>query len=495
MKTAHKKVKLIVRSSLFLAVGALSFAALTHTTKSANLTSVSVTLSNARPSFRGALGAGNTVGSSIATIDTDAGDYPSTSSAQLVEGDVLAIGDGATLNSYTVATTSGEANINLTAALVSGDTDAGDDVISTISATHTVRFTTASAVTDGTFQILVPALTDDGASSDGIPDGGFFDYGDTAPTVTCPSNLTGYTFGASTAAPSSVTLNGIDYHEFTCPYTGAGAVSTAFDGTTNDAITIDSIINPAPDTGHTTGTADTHQIIIRHLDSGSSVVDETTVAVGVIEAVRVLATIPPQLTFQIIGTSSGSSACGLTTDVATTPTTVDFGDISISSFKTAAQTLTVSTNATNGYAVTALANDQMGRNGGACAGDPLSSADTDCIQDSRGDTSTMSHTVEDEFNSTATKGFAYSLHDSNGSISNGSAEAFSYDDTTGGCTGTFCARHFADEEGGQSAEEIFGSNQTADNENLQVCYRIIAPTEAESGFYENAVKYTATATF
>lgn len=486
------QTKRLLTTSLFLTLCILSGAVVTQHLQSANLTEVSVTLSNARPSFRGALAAGNSAGSSQAIINTTAGDYPSTSSGQLVEGDSLAIGENGSLGTYTVATTSGESTINLTSSLAAGDADLGDDVISTISATHTIRFTTVSAITDGSFRILVPALTDDGASADGIPDGGFFDYGTTAPTVTCPANITGYTFAAGTAAASSVTINGIDYHAFECGYTGSGGVGTAFDGTTNDAITIDSLINPAPDDTHTLGTADTHPIIVQHLNNSSESVDETTVSVGVVEAVRIMATVPPQLSFQVIGVGAGTSACGVSTDVASTPVGVDFGKISITSFKTAAQSLTVSTNATNGYTVTAIANDQLGRDGGACTGDALTATDNDCIQDSRGDTSTMSHTVEDEFNNSATKGFAYSLHDSNGSMT---GEAFSYTDTTGGCTGSFCAKQFADLEGAQSPETIFSSSSTADNENLYVCYRIIAPTEASAGFYENFVQYNATATF
>lgn len=459
--------------------------------QSASLTSASITLSNARLSFRGALASGNTVGSSIVTINTTAGAYPSTSSAQLVEGDVARIGSAGTLNSYTVASTSTLSTFNITTALASGDTEAGDDVISSISATQTVRFTTVNAIANGRFRVLVPALTSNAASADGIPDGGYFDFGASAPTVTCPADVSStYDFVTGTATASTITIAGNDYHSFECAYSGTGAVGTAFDGTSQGAITINSLINPAPKTNHTTGTADTYNIIIQQLDAVSTlnVQDSTTVTVGVIEAVKVTATVPPQLTFKVLGLASGVSACGTNTTVTTTSAAVPFGEIAIDAFSHAAQSLTVSTNATNGFVVTAIENDQLGKDGGVCTGD---STATDCIRDSIGNNSTMSHTTSDEWTSTSAKGFGYSLHD----VNTTTTEAFSYNTSSGTCTGTFCARQFADEEGSQTAQTIFSSTTVSDNQNLYVCYRIVANTTTQAGNYENYIRYTATATF
>jgi hypothetical protein len=319
-----------------------------------SLTSVSDTLSNARLSFRGALTAANLAGTTQVVINTTPNAYPSTSTAQLVEGDVVRIGEAGSLGSYTVASTSSLSTFSTTAVLAAGDADTGDDVISSISATHTVRFTTANAIQNGRFRILVPALADNGASSDGIPDGGKFDFGASAPTVTCPSDITGYDFVGGTASASAITIAGSDYHAFECPYSGTGGNGTVFDGTTNGAVTINSLINPAPSTGHTTGTADAHNVVVQHIDSSFAVADATTIQVGIIEAVRVTASVPPQLTFRIIGLAGGVSACGTTTTVTTTPASVPFGEISIDAFSIAAQSLTVSTNAANGFVVTAI---------------------------------------------------------------------------------------------------------------------------------------------
>lgn len=452
---------------------------------SASLTTVSVTLSNSRLSFRGALETGNTVGSTQVTIDTTG--YPSTSTEQVVEGDVLAIGNSSSLGTYTVASTSSLTVIDITSGLLAGDSEAGDDIISTASATHTVRFTTASALTNGRFRILVPALDNDAASSDGIPDGGQFDFGSTAPTVTCPADITGYDFVTGTASASAITLSGRDYHAFECAYSGAGATSSPFDGTTNDAIVINSLINPAPKSGHTTGTADAYQVIIQHFNSSFTVVDQTAVGIGVIEAVKVTALVPSQITFAIAGVASGVSSCGVNTDVATSTSSVPFGELIVGSFKDAAQTLTISTNAVNGYSVTAVANDQLGRNGGTCLGDNTGS---NCIRDSAGDTTTMTHSVSDEWTSTGNKGFAYSIHNADAS-----SVPFQYTSTTGGCSGTFCARQFADAEDSQGAVQVFNSSTVADSENINICYRIVVSATTAAGDYENFVTYTATSTF
>lgn len=459
--------------------------------RSASLTSVSVTLSNSRLSFRGRLASGNTSGASQVTIVTTAGLNPSTSSAQLQESDQVSIGEAGSLGSYTVSNTSPDAYFTVTPVLQSGDADTGDDVVATQSASHTVRFTTANAVTNGKFRILVPAHPTGAAASDGIPDGGYFDYGTSTPTVTCPSSFTGYSFSAGASFASYVTLAGNKYHAYECGYTGAGAIGTVFDGIAHGAIVISSIINPAPRGNHTLGTADSHKVIVQHLDSNGDVVDTSTSAVGFIEAVKVSASVAPQISFRIIGVPSSTTACGVSTNVATTSTAVPFGELSIDAFTNAAQTLAVSTNAINGYTVTATANDQLGKDGSVCLND---SPSPNCIPDSKGNGSNMSHTSPAEWTSTAAKGFAFSLDDNN---SSGLSPAFKYNTVGGNCSGTYCARQFADAEDStpQNPVQIFGHSTVADNQNLMVCYRAIISATQAAGNYENYITYTATATF
>lgn len=478
--------KLLASAVLLTAMVAAGFL---QTSQSASLTNVSVTLSNSRLSFSGAMAAGNTAGSSQVIINDTTGDWPSTDSAQIVSGDSFTIGNDGTATNYTVTSIDTSNTFNVTPVLEANDVDAGDIVISTQSATHTVRFTTANAIANGAFRILVPSVANDANSQDGLPDAGNFDFSNSAPTVTCPADIANYDFVGGTATASAVTIGSQEYHSFECRYSGSGAIGSAFDGTTNDAIVINNLINPAPKVGHSAGLADTYRIVVQHLNSSYSAADTTTTSVGIIEAVRITASVAPQITFEINGVPSGTTACGVSTDVTTTAAAVPLGELSISSFTNAAQSMEVSTNATNGYTVTALANDQMGRNAGTCLGDNTGG---DCIPDSVGDNTAMSHTASDEWNTTSVKGLAFSMDDVNTS---GVTPVFEYTTATGNCTGTFCARQFADAEDSQTATQIFSSNDVADQHNLYMCYRAVISSTQAAGDYENNITYTATATF
>lgn len=464
-------------------------------TRSASLSMVSVTLSDSRPSFRGALAAGNSVGTSKVTINTTDGAYPSSSSAQLVVGDTLRIGEAGSLGSYTITEVIDNGNdntFNVTPVLLAGDTDVGDDVIATSAADLTVRLTTKNAIENGAFRILVPADSDNASATDGIPDGGGFDFGTSAPTVTCPTDIPGeYDFVAGTATASAVTIGATDYHAYECRYSGPGAIGTVFDGTTHDAFVISSVINPAPtQTGHIIGYADTYNVVVRQLDTTYTTADATTVSIGVVEAVRVTATVAPQITFQISGVSNGTSVCGATTDVDTTASLVPFGTLSILSFTNAAQGLAVSTNAPNGYAVTAVENDQLGLDGGTCLGDNTGAY---CIPDSVGDTSGMSDTASDEWSANTVKGFAYTLEEVN---TTGAVPSFEYDTSGGNCDGSGdCFRQFPDAEDSEAPQNLFTSNTVADNDNVYICYRSVISAIQAAGDYTNYLTYTATATF
>jgi len=137
--------------------------------------------------------------------------------------------------------------------------------------------------------------------------------------------------------------------------------------------------------------------------------------------------------------------------------------------------------------VTAVESDQMGLAGATCAGDNTSGT---CIPDSVGDNTTMNHSTIDEWNTTAAKGFGYSIENADaGTV------PFEYTTATGSCTGTYCARQFADAEDSQLPQEIFGNTTVADTQNIDVCYRAVISSIQSAGEYENYVTYTATATF
>ena len=303
---------------------------------SGEFTSTSATLNNARLSFHSALEGAQTIGSSLVTIDTT--NYPSESVLQLQNLDTVLIND----TEYTVATTIDNASdntFNLTAGLDTSDVADNLGVYASQSATLTIRLTTVSALSAGSFRILVPAVSATSTSHDGYPDSGGFEFGNTDGTpasIACPVTASYGTFTATStnAEIASVTLGGVNYHSFVCDYDGAGAVGTIFDGggSNEEAFVISNLINPAPKTvssNHTLGQADTYSVIIQQRDSLDAVIDQTTTKIGVIDAVKVSASVAPQITFTIEGLNSNTPVCDINTDVTTTPLSIPFSELTI----------------------------------------------------------------------------------------------------------------------------------------------------------------------
>jgi hypothetical protein len=339
-------------------------------------------------------------------------------------------------------------------------------------------------VNNGSFRILIPAVSNATNAKDGIPDAGGFDYGSVAPTVTCPASITGYTFSAGVPSPSAVTINGQAYHSFTCSYTGTGVNGQAFN-TSGHQIVINSLINPAAKALHVEGTADTYKILVQNLDNSNAVIDQTVGSLAVVESVRITATVDPQITFRIAGVGAGASTCGLTTTVLTTSATVPFGSLSIGAFSVAAQTLSVSTNAVNGYAVTAMSNDSLGRAGNAChvAGGSLTG--NPCIPDSPGDSGTMTYLVPNTWVTASNYGLGYTVGDGHSTTIN--------TDFSGSKFLVF--PEFVVTAQSTAPHLLFSGTGVVDNGNVNLCYQAsIGPTQA-AGDYTNNITYTATATF
>ncbi len=437
--------------------------------QSANLTNTKDTLETSRLSFDGKNGENLTANSTIIKIASSGA--PSTSTANLFPGDtIIYLGSG---NSYTVDQIIDASQFSITSGLASADADNGDEFIVKRTASHTVSFTTASAIPNGAIRVRIKA----GSSNfnDGRPDQDGWDFNSiTASSINCPGDVAGYyDFVSPTATVSGGSGCPSGYHCFECRYSGPGKANQ------NLTITIGGstkLINPAPASSHTVASADTYPVIVENLDNSHSVIDSTTVKVAVIESVRVSATVEPLINFSISGVSAGTSACGTTTDVATTATTVPFGSLAISSFTNAAQQLEVSTNADNGYVVTAIENHPLARIDNSSV----------TIPDTPGDSSNASETTSDEWASTSTKGFGYSLENIDAS-----SVAFSYNESGR----TFSARQFAASSDSENPQTLFSSSTVADAEDVYVCYRAIVSATQEAGDYWNAITYRATATF
>ena len=449
---------------------------------SANLTSVKDTLQSSRISFNGRVdSSGTTVGSSRVKIQTSASAPAySVTTAPLRSQDSLTIGTG----TYTVVDIFDTDEFDVTPVLASGDADNNDVIYLKSKPRHTVTFTTASAVANGFFQILIPA--DATTPNDGAPDDQGYDF-NTSVDVTAPSDV-GATFdfvaGVATVSGGTGCTSPANYHCFEFHYSGVAAIGQAFTlyiGNTNGTNTP---IAPAP--GDTTeGTAESYPIIVKNFGNQANPntatpVDTTSARVAHIEAVRVTATVDPTISLSIAGVSSGATRCGVSTDITTTALAVPFGTMTLNTFKTLAHDVTVSTNATGGYVVTASENDQLGKDG----------ATSPNIADAPGNTTLESESVSDEWTTATVNGFGFSIQNVDAA-----SVPFQYTTATGNCTGTFCSRQFADITGGETAQTVFSSTTVANAENVYICYRLSVGATQAAGDYENQITYTATGTF
>lgn len=487
VKWAYKLVLALFILSLFQ--GWIFF----HPTEldSATLTNAKDVLENSRLSYSTTLNGDHSIGATTIEITTSA--QPDTDTNHLFPGDTVIIDSG----SYTVSTIVDIDTFTITSGLADGDNGNGDPIYVRQTATHTVSFTTVSAVADGVIRISIPATENDTNDSDTKPDQDGFDlYGVADSDITCPSDGgVGSPYDFESTEGEATDAAGGGWHTFQCRYSGSGSGSTALTmtiGSTNE------LINPAPKSGHIQGKADPYTIGIQNLlgiASDYAVVDSVDIKVVLIEAVRVTATVESSLSFTIAGRSSGSTSCGQAANITTTVYSVPFGSLSAANtFTNGAHDLEVSTNAADGYSVTVGANDQMGLAGVACTGDVGEA--NNCIQDTICDSPACDHTSTNvnDWETAGNNGLGYSLESSDG---NNNAE-WEYDGTSGNCDGTgedFCAAQFADSEDGQTGQQIMSDNGPVDSENIYICYRISISGTQPAGNYYNTLTYIATPQF
>lgn len=475
---------------------------------SGNLYSASDTLSNSRLSFYGYVNGAHSAGTTTINITTSRSSYmpPDINTNHLFPLDRISIGpngycDTSGTTPCQVSTVQSSSAFTLVKGLRVGASN-GDPIYATESAIHNIAFTTQTTVANGSVVVYIPAGGSNSATSqDGAPDGGpnaGFDLnGITSANVTCPTGG-GVSWGSPTVTAYQL-VGSNRYHKFSCSYTGT-LTSTSLTMTIGN--TTKALVNPAPKVNasytHAQGTADSYNVLIQLLDSGSNIIDDVIVTVSPIEGVLVSATVNPSLTLTIAGQNSGT-ICGQTLNVTgSTAYSVPFGDITqTSTFLNAAQKITVSTNATSGYYLKVAEDDEMSADLNGDGIPETTLADTTC------DDSLCTHTTSDHWNSTSTYGFGYSLQNIDAHTI-----AFQYSDTTGNCAGgTYCARNFACVDNlnpanptacstnDASAQTIASSTTVAANEDLYVCYRLnIGPTQP-AGYYQTRIYYIAYGTF
>jgi len=450
------------------------------------LTSTKDTLQQSRLSLHARIdSAGTTTGSSNVRILGTTGLDSAGSQANTITTSTLKPGDSVIIgtNTYTIVGVADATNFTVSPVLIAGDTDNTDPVYFKSKPQHTITFSTATAVANGFFQILLPA--DVTTPNDGLPDDAGYDFNTAVDVVAADVGVYNFVTGVATVAGGVGCTAPANYHCFEVHYSGAGSIGQAITITIGNTNGTNTPVAPAASTSHTEGTADSYSVLVKNFaaeanPNTASPIDATTGKVAHIEPVRVTATVDPTINFAITGISSGATRCGVTTDVTTTATSVPFGTMALNSFKNLAHQLTVSTNASSGYVVTASENDQLGKDG----------ATTPFIPDSLGNGGAMSESASAEWTTNTVNGFAFSIQNVDAAT-----VPFQYTTATGNCSGTFCARQFADIIGTETPQTIMSSTTVANAEDIYVCYRLSVGATQAAGDYQNQITYTATGTF
>ncbi len=205
-------------------------------------------------------------------------------------------------------------------------------------ANHTIDFTTPTGVTSGqTITITFPS----GFTMTSIAFGDV-DLKDDGTDLAIAATPAGATWGAAVS----------------------GQVLTLTNGTT--AVTAGSVMELQIGTHATFGTTGTNQITNTTVGSyvisiGGTMTDSASLRIALIDAVTVTASVDTSLTFTVAGITTGVTVNGdaITTSVVSTATTLPFGTLAPGTAKVAAQTLSVTTNAKNGFAVTVIQNQNL----------------------------------------------------------------------------------------------------------------------------------------
>lgn len=342
----------MMRKSIFLPVVvmgvSLSFA-VPHTVHAAELTNVSDQVSTSRPSpssvitgqFPGGVAIGNN-GSRFLASD----------SAKL-----LNLSTGAVAQTHNVSFQSSDLlNLYFTSnpsALPSGTHVA----TAPITAMHTIKFTTVSTIpAGGDIVISFEGLGNSTASP--------------SATTFAFNGLTSSQIAVNNATCGTWNVTAPDITCTTSSIVNPGTTITFLIGCTsqsggNCTARAPRLINPTKSAN--AGTADLWKVDVTTRDGSDAELDKGIATIGVIDAVEVQAEVDPTLTFTITGVSNGTALSSLASGCAdtvntgsnSTSTLVDLGILSNGQIKLAAQELSVSTNASGGYVISATTSGQF----------------------------------------------------------------------------------------------------------------------------------------
>jgi len=355
---------------------------------------------------------------------------------------------------------------------------------------HTLVFTLTKAVpADGDMLITIPAVDATGQGNNGTADtastaqaNGFDLNNLTASNVTISSSGCANNWGVGAITEGTATT---DHKIRIYRVTDSCAAGTTITIVIGDQSR--KLLNPAPlSTPSKDGKADIYTLHVRSRNGSGEKLDQLDVRVAIVGPVTISATVDETFSFTLAGVPNSSRTCGVQTDINTTASSIPWGNISKPfSFKNAAQLMTVSTNARDGYVVTVAEDDQLKRKNFSCQGanpGPTSS----CIPDTRCDDGVCTENSSSNWSNPRTNGFGYSLENTIGKDA-----AFSFNENSS----SFTSRQFADTEAGEKSAVVLSGNAPTTGASAAVCYRISISDIQPAGYYTNHLLYTASPRF
>ncbi len=341
------------------------------------------TVTTSRPSPSTPLSANAASGAYQVSVYDNGSRFLASDSAKLIRSTTL-IDSAITIASQSAALTTVYFSDSLGAAGQNGT----DVLFFPVTAMHTIQFTVPNTIpTNGDIVITFPTLASNDADNDASPSATTFQFNNLVSGTGGRDNIDVYddstdisanvTITETEPSPGNPGIISINLDSGTIAANSVVKIYLGCTASTSASCTTQAprIINPTKSAA--TGTADIWKISIVTKDSSGIELDSATVAIGTVETVEVRATVDSTLTFSISGVSNGSAVnSGNTTGCTATETTnagitptatlVNLGVLANTPTTTntkigniAAQLISISTNAANGYTLTATSSGKL----------------------------------------------------------------------------------------------------------------------------------------
>jgi hypothetical protein len=218
------------------------------------------------------------------------------------------------------------------------------------------------------------------------------------------------------------------------------------------------------------GSADYYDLVV----AGSFEDDGTTLLV-IVATITAEVTVSQTLTFTVAGLAN--TVCdfgGAAGDITTTATSIPFAEPTTETFVDGCQSLTVNTNAIDGYSVTVRESDQL-------------TYDTSTIADGACD-GACTEISNNVWSNSTNNGFAYCLHDQTGAPS-GWAAGEQCNDTTPEF------KIFPSLADAEAVETVMSEITSVSGDQVYIGYRLSVPGDQTAGVYNNNIIFVATPTY